>query len=80
MKPNKKEGPSVHASILFRRGNKIIRGGRGWQRRGGRKRGAGLDMGETGEKARRARRMNRNVQQCRVGDRNRDPLESSRHQ
>ena len=40
MKPNKKGGPSVDASIPLRRGNKIIMGGRGregpgWQREGG---------------------------------------------
>ena len=42
MKLNKKEGPSVDASIPLRRGNKIITGGRGregpgWEREGGRK-------------------------------------------
>jgi hypothetical protein len=39
MKPNKKGGPSVDASIPLRRGNKIIMGGRGregpgWERGG----------------------------------------------
>jgi hypothetical protein len=29
MKLNKKEGPSVDASVLLRRGNKITTGGRG---------------------------------------------------
>jgi hypothetical protein len=50
MKLNKKEVQSVDVSILFRRENKIITGGRGreglgWELEGGRKRGAGSSMG-----------------------------------
>jgi hypothetical protein len=31
MKPKKKEDQSVVASVLLRRGNKIVPGGRGWE-------------------------------------------------
>jgi hypothetical protein len=40
MKVKKKEDQSVDASVLLRRGNKIIKGGRGWEGHG-RKRGGG---------------------------------------
>ena len=47
MKLKKKEDQSVDASVLHRRGNKIITGGRGWERPGGSReeRGAGSGVG-----------------------------------
>jgi hypothetical protein len=72
MKLNKKEGQSVDASILIRKGNKIITGCRGWEgigrdREGGGKKGVGPDQvwGEIGKKM-RARKMKINVWQLRV--------------
>ena len=53
----KTKGPSVDTSIPLRKGNKIITGGRGreiplCERGGGRKKGSGSAIGETGEKPR----------------------------
>jgi hypothetical protein len=45
MKLNKKEDQSVDASVLLRRGNKIITGGRGREGPGQEKRGGG-EMGQ----------------------------------
>ena len=42
MKPKKKEIQSVDVSVLLRRGNKIIMGGRGWEGLG--KRGGGKEI------------------------------------
>jgi hypothetical protein len=64
MKLNMKEGQSVNASNLLRRGNKIIMRGRGkekpgWERRGEvKKKGVGPGMGR--REVQRARRINRN--------------------
>jgi hypothetical protein len=55
---SKKEGPSKDVRISLRRGNKIVRGGRGreetgWERGwGGEWRGQDQEWGETGERAR----------------------------
>jgi len=66
MKLNKREDQGVDASILLRRGNKIIMGGRGregpWRERGGRgKGGAGSGMGRDRRAVQRVRKMNRNT-------------------
>ena len=45
MKLKKKEDQSVDASVLLRRGNKIIKGSRGWEGLG-RKRRQGEEKGE----------------------------------
>jgi hypothetical protein len=66
MKLKKKEDQSVDASVLLRRGNKIIIGGRGKEGRG-RERCQEVRKGEqdqvwkgTGEKS-RVRKLNRNI-------------------
>ena len=65
MKINKKEGPSVDASILLRRGKKIIMGGRGRERLGWegerKKMKAGSDKEENRRESQRARIMNINM-------------------
>ena len=60
MKLNRKEGPSVDASISLRRGNKIIMGGRvrrslGGRGEGGGKAGSGME-GDRRETQRASRR------------------------
>jgi hypothetical protein len=67
MKLKKKEGQSVDASVLLRRGNKIFMEGRGWERLwrkrggGGEKRGAGSGMREDRDGIQRVRNLNRAV-------------------
>lgn len=74
-KHNKKEGYSVDASIPLRSGNKIIMrgiGGKELGRKGEREGKMGQDqVWDWGEKIedQRARKMNRNLHQCRVRDR-----------
>jgi hypothetical protein len=41
----KKEGQNVNASVLLRRGNKILIGGRGWEGLGKKREGAGEKRG-----------------------------------
>jgi hypothetical protein len=67
LKLNKKEGPSVYASIPLRMGNKIITEGRGkedpgWERGEGRKEKGHIRYGGERREAQRAQRMNRNIQ------------------
>jgi hypothetical protein len=62
----KKEDQRVDASVLLRRGNKIITGGRGWERlgrkkRGGGGKGTGSGMGEDKGNVQRVRKLNRGV-------------------
>ena len=49
-----------------------------WESGGERKKGVGSGMGDDRREGQRARRMNRKIQPCGVGDR--ELLESSRHQ
>jgi hypothetical protein len=67
MKLKKKKDKSVDASVLLRRGNKIITGSRGWEGLG-RKReeertkgGAGSGMGEDMVDLQRVKKLNRGV-------------------
>jgi hypothetical protein len=53
MKLKKKEDQSVNASVLLRRGNKIIIGGRGRESLG-----TGLGVGEDEEEVQRVRKLN----------------------
>jgi hypothetical protein len=46
MKLKKKEDQSVDASVLLRRGNKVITGGRGWEGLGRKRRGEGRKGGQ----------------------------------
>ena len=46
MKLKKKEDQSVDASVLLRRGNKIIKGSRGWEELGRKRRGGGEKEGK----------------------------------
>jgi hypothetical protein len=61
----KKEDQSVDASILHRRGNKIITGCRGREgprrerEQGGKKRRAGSGIGRNGREVQRVRKLNR---------------------
>jgi hypothetical protein len=71
MKLNKKEGQSVESLIPVRRENKIITGGRG-RDLGGKVEGKGkgsviMYVGGERREFQRARRMNRNIQQCGMG-------------
>ena len=50
MKHKKKEDQSVDASVLLRKGNKIIMGSRGLEGLGRKRGGEGSGMGQTGEK------------------------------
>jgi hypothetical protein len=67
MKLKRKEDKSVDASVLLIRGNKIIKGNRGWEelgikRREGRgKRGEESGMGGDGEDVQRIKKLNRGV-------------------
>jgi hypothetical protein len=66
MKLKKKEEKSVAASVLLRRGNKIITTGRAREgarrdREGGGKRGIGSGMGEDGGEIQRVRKLNRGL-------------------
>ena len=55
MKHKKKEDQSIEVSVLLRRQNKILMGGRGWKELG-RKRGWGEEKGGRGRFVRRQRR------------------------
>jgi hypothetical protein len=61
----KKEDQSVDASVLFRRGNKIINGGRGMEtlkrERRGREKGTGSGVGGDRREVQRLRKLNRNM-------------------
>ena len=46
MKFKRKKDQGVDASVLLRRGNKIIKGSRGWERLGRKRRGGGEEEGE----------------------------------
>jgi hypothetical protein len=46
MKLKKKENQRVDALVLLRRGNKIIKGSRGWERLGRKRRGGGEKEGK----------------------------------
>jgi hypothetical protein len=67
MKFKRKKDQGVDASVLLRRGNKIIKGSRGWEglweeekrRRG--KRGEESDMGGDAGDVQRVRKLNRSV-------------------
>jgi hypothetical protein len=66
MKLKRKENQRVDASILLRRGNKIIKGSRGQEglgrkRRGEGKRGEESGMGGDGGDEQRVRKLNRGV-------------------
>ena len=66
MKLKKKENESVYASILLRRGNKIITEDRGRKVPGGRevregKKGAGSGIGRDRRQVQRVRKSNRNM-------------------
>jgi hypothetical protein len=69
MKFKRKEDQRVDASVLFRRGNKIIKVSRVWEghgrkrREGGGKRGEESGMGEDGVDVQRVRKLNRNMWQ-----------------
>ena len=65
MKLKRKEGQRVKASVLFRRGNKIIKGRTGWERLDRKKRGKGEKMGRI-RYGRRWRRCTENekIEQC----------------
>ena len=74
MKLKKKEDQIVDASVLLRRGNKIIKGSKGWEGLG-RKRGrvgekeeAGSDIGGDGGDVQRVRKLNRGVWQWGIGN------------
>jgi hypothetical protein len=74
---NKKKGPSVAISIPLRRGNKIITGGRGregpgCERVGGGKMGVQDQVWARQESSPEDQEMNRIMQLCGVGDRERD--------
>ena len=61
MKLKRNEDQRVDASVLLRRGNKIIKGSRGWEvlgKREGGKRGEELGMGGDGQ---RVRKLNRGM-------------------
>ena len=66
MKLKRKEDQRVDASVLLRRGNKIIKGSRGWEglwrkRREGGEKGAESGMGGDGGDVQRVRKLNRGV-------------------
>jgi hypothetical protein len=66
MKLKKKEDQSVENSVLFRRGNKIIKGGRGrgdleGRQKGEEKRRTESDVRRDGRDVQRARNLNRSV-------------------
>jgi hypothetical protein len=68
MKLMKKESQSVDASVILGRGNKILMGGRGWERFGRKKEGVGKrgvesGTGGDGDDIKRVRSLNRVVQQ-----------------
>ena len=46
MKLKRKEDQRVDASVLLRRGNKIIKGSRGWKELGRKRRGGGQKEGQ----------------------------------
>ena len=66
MKLKRKEDQRVDASVLLRKGNKIIKGNRGWEGLGRRKKGRGekgVESGirEDGRDVQRIRKLNRDV-------------------
>jgi hypothetical protein len=73
MKLKMKENQNVDASVLLRRGIKILVGSRGWKRLG-KKRGEGrirwvsISLGGDGDDIQRVRKLIRGIQQWEVGD------------
>jgi len=71
MKLKNKEDQNVGASVLLKRGNQIVKGGRGWEghgRRGKGERKRGSDMGGDRDDIQRARNLNKCAHQWGNGE------------